>query len=207
MDTEELYETAKRWGRNTLAGGLLAGMAVAPFALETSGETGEQPYRDFTVQDGVTVVQGDLPDTYDMPDDPVESATVDMTALDFEQGVVWIKAGGTVTWRNKKGAHTITSYSEDNRKPMRIPEEAEGWDSGYVAGPNTTYSRTFEEEGVYDYFCLPHEGMGMVGTVIVGTPDNLDEANALQEPQSELPQGARDELEKLNEEVREILGG
>ncbi|QLG64062.1 plastocyanin/azurin family copper-binding protein [Halorarum salinum] len=30
-----------------------------------------------------------------------------------------------------------------------------------------TYEHTFEVEGEYGYFCIPHEGAGMVGTVTV----------------------------------------
>ncbi len=205
MDTEELYETAKRTGRNAVMGGLLIGMAALPFAFERSETAEKEPYQKAAVQDGVAVVQEELPETYNVPEDPSESATVPMTAVDFEDGVVWIEEGGTVTWKNQKGAHTVTSYSENNNKPRRIPDSAEGWDSGYVTGQGSTYSRTFEEEGVYDYFCLPHEGMGMVGTVIVGTPDDWEDSNALQPPQDELPSGAKKEIKKLNEEVREIL--
>ena len=29
---------------------------------------------------------------------------------------------------------------------------------------------TFTVEGVYDYYCVPHEHAGMVGRIVVGTP-------------------------------------
>jgi hypothetical protein len=29
---------------------------------------------------------------------------------------------------------------------------------------------TFTVEGVYDYYCLPHEAAGMVGRIVVGQP-------------------------------------
>ena len=34
-------------------------------------------------------------------------------------------------------------------------------------GSDGTFSFTFEEPGTYDYFCIPHEKMGMVGSVTV----------------------------------------
>jgi hypothetical protein len=34
-------------------------------------------------------------------------------------------------------------------------------------GSGGTFSFTFEEPGTYDYFCIPHEEMGMVGSVTV----------------------------------------
>ncbi|WP_241997224.1 plastocyanin/azurin family copper-binding protein [Halorubrum sp. SD626R] len=33
--------------------------------------------------------------------------------------------------------------------------------------PSENYEHTFEEPGTYEYFCIPHEGSGMVGTVRV----------------------------------------
>jgi hypothetical protein len=34
-------------------------------------------------------------------------------------------------------------------------------------GSGGTFSYTFEEPGRYDYYCIPHESMGMVGSVTV----------------------------------------
>jgi plastocyanin len=34
-------------------------------------------------------------------------------------------------------------------------------------GSGGTFSFTFEEPGTYDYFCIPHEDLGMVGSVTV----------------------------------------
>ena len=42
------------------------------------------------------------------------------------------------------------------------------WDSGMIeGGSGGTFSFTFEEPGTYDYFCIPHESMGMIGSVTV----------------------------------------
>jgi hypothetical protein len=44
------------------------------------------------------------------------------------------------------------------------------WDSGMIeGGSGGTFSFTFEEPGTYDYFCIPHESMGMIGSVTSGT--------------------------------------
>ena len=42
--------------------------------------------------------------------------------------------------------------------------------SELVKLPNETFSVTLTVEGVYDYFCIPHEHAGMVGRIIVGRP-------------------------------------
>ena len=33
-----------------------------------------------------------------------------------------------------------------------------------------SFSVTLEIEGVYDYYCIPHEHAGMVGRIVVGAP-------------------------------------
>jgi plastocyanin len=74
----------------------------------------------------------------------------------FDQADITVEPGTTVTWvqRGQYG-HTTTSYDGL-------------WDSGLIEG-NTdgTFSFTFEEAGTYEYFCGPHEDIGMVGTVTV----------------------------------------
>ncbi|HOD35479.1 MAG TPA: plastocyanin/azurin family copper-binding protein [Syntrophales bacterium] len=36
--------------------------------------------------------------------------------------------------------------------------------------PGSHFEVTLTVEGVYDYFCIPHEMAGMVGRIIVGRP-------------------------------------
>lgn len=140
--------------------------------------------------------------------EPQPSAEVGMVSEDgqhYTPHLVWIEEGGTVTWHNESGAHTATAYSEANDRPSRIPDEEYSWDSGTLTEEGATYEKTFDEAGVYDYLCTPHEGVGMVGTVLVGRPDPHDQPG-LEEPQAELPEAARKELEELNAMVNEKLG-
>ncbi|WP_244605438.1 plastocyanin/azurin family copper-binding protein [Halorhabdus rudnickae] len=83
--------------------------------------------------------------------------------------VVWLETGGTITWEIDGGSHSVTAYHPDNDRPRRIPENATTWDSG-VLSDGKTFEHTFETAGVYNYYCLPHESLGMVGLVIVGQP-------------------------------------
>ncbi len=143
------------------------------------------------------------------PQEPSPSARVEMrtegSQQHFDAHVVWIDPGGTVTWENESGQHNAVAYHPDNDKPLRIPEGATPWSTELLTEEGATASHTFETEGVYDYCCTPHEGVGMVGTVIVGEPDPHDQP-ALEEPQSSLPAGARSELAELGEKVTEALG-
>ena len=90
--------------------------------------------------------------------------------LRFEPAEVRIKVGDTVEWRNV-GAYRHTVTADPARAAKRgnvaLPEGASAFDSGWVAGGDT-YRRTFTKPGVYRYVCLPHEGAGMLGTIIVG---------------------------------------
>ncbi len=90
----------------------------------------------------------------------------------FDPFGVHIAPGQTVRWTNRDAAnsHTTTSYHPSIAdRPLRIPPHAKPWDSDYLL-PGESFSVTFVEEGVYDYYCVPHEHAGMVGRIVVGTP-------------------------------------
>ena len=85
-----------------------------------------------------------------------QEVTVGMEDNFFDKADIIVEPGTTVTWvqRGQYG-HTTTSYDGL-------------WDSGLIeGGTEGTYSYTFEEPGTYEYFCKPHEEVGMVGTVTV----------------------------------------
>lgn len=123
----------------------------------------------------------------------------------FDPHVVWIKKGGTVTWTLESGAHSTTAYHPSNDRPLRIPKGASAWDSGVLSEQGATFEHSFAVEGVYDYFCIPHEAMGMLGSVIVGHPDPHKQP-ALEPPQRSLPEAARTKIKELNRMVNEALG-
>lgn len=85
-----------------------------------------------------------------------------------------IQPGQTVRWINqdKGNVHTTTAYHPDNGKPLRMPQAATPWDSGYLM-PGKSFAITFETPGVYDYYCTPHEQAGMVGRIVVGDDTDL----------------------------------
>ncbi len=120
-----------------------------------------------------------------------EQHTVNMTdGLNFEPASITVAPGDTVVWENTGSiGHSVTAYEDD------IPEEAEYWASGgfdsedaargaYTAGdPDSgdvpggeSYEHTFEVTGTYEYFCIPHESAGMLGTVEVQEGANEEEA-------------------------------
>lgn len=86
-----------------------------------------------------------------------------------------LRPGQTVRWTNGDdgNAHTATAYHPDNGRPRRIPAAAKAWNSDYLL-PGETFSVTLTAEGVYDFFCMPHEHAGMVGRLVVGEPRKDD---------------------------------
>lgn len=141
-------------------------------------------------------------------DDPIEQATVNLVSKDggfhFEPHVIRVKEGGTVTWNNESGSHSTTAYHPDNDKPLRVPEDATAWDSGVLSKSGTTFEHTFKVAGVYDYFCTPHEGTGMIGSVVVGDPEVADQPG-LKSPQDGIPSEAQTKIKDLNDKVTSSL--
>lgn len=90
-------------------------------------------------------------------------------ALRFLPKRVTIRVGRRVVWRNAgRIAHTVTTVraKASNKADARVPLGVKAWDSGFI-GAGERYSRTFKVPGVYRYFCIPHEGARMVGTLVV----------------------------------------
>ena len=82
-----------------------------------------------------------------------------------------VTPGQTVRWVLHHDVHTTTAYHPKNdHHSLRIPEGAEPWDSGFLVRAGASFDVTFTVEGVYDYYCGPHEAAGMVGRLVVGRP-------------------------------------
>lgn len=79
------------------------------------------------------------------------------SGLSFDPEELTIAPGTTVTWEwtGQGGAHNVVA--DDGAFNSGPPED----------GDDITFSHTFSETGEFPYHCAPHEGVGMVGTVIV----------------------------------------
>uniref|UniRef100_UPI00351D1152 cupredoxin domain-containing protein n=1 Tax=Halorientalis salina TaxID=2932266 RepID=UPI00351D1152 len=141
--------------------------------------------------------------------DPTDSASVAMITADdgehFEAHVARVNVGGTVTFVNESGNHSTTAYHPDNDQPQLVPDGAAAWDSGLLSEDGATFEHTFETEGVYHYYCTPHETTGMIGSVIVGEPDAHDQP-ALEDSPEDKPERVREKISELNDMCNEALG-
>ena len=93
------------------------------------------------------------------------------TKVWFDPIGIRIEPGQTVRWIVHANVHTTTAYHPKNdHHSLRIPEQAEPWDSRFLVNPGSHFEVTLTVPGVYDYFCAPHEVAGMVGRIVVGRP-------------------------------------
>jgi plastocyanin len=96
--------------------------------------------------------------------------------LGFDPETVTVAVGGTVEWTNASDVkHTVTAYES------QIPDGSAYFASGSfeseraartnlsegLLAPGETYEHAFDHAGTYEYYCIPHESSGMVGTVRV----------------------------------------
>ena len=159
-----------------VAGGAIAGCSAAPGASSDSGGSsngdgsgGEQTPT--PASDGGSESSGD---------EWTKTDTVEMTdELTYEPKQIEVEAGTTVTFENVGAVgHTVTAYEDE------IPDDAEYFASGdfdsqqaakdgYSSGQDgnvpggESWEHTFETTGTYEYYCIPHEMNGMVGSVKV----------------------------------------
>lgn len=85
------------------------------------------------------------------------AATVEVTVKNFEfvPANITINPGDTVVWNAVQGSHDVVANDGS-------------FSSGSVKAAPWTFSHKFNTEGTFRYFCSPHQGFGMVGTIVVG---------------------------------------
>lgn len=65
---------------------------------------------------------------------------------------------------NKAFPHNVV-FDEDN-VPAGVNADAISHED-YLNGPGEKVTNTFDVAGTYGYYCEPHQGAGMAGTIIV----------------------------------------
>ena len=94
----------------------------------------------------------------------------------FEPGTLTVSPGTTVTFVNDSDeGHTVTAYDEE--LPEGVPyfssggfeteDEARDDVAGGLLSAGEEFEVTFDQPGTYGYFCIPHEGSSMTGSVVV----------------------------------------
>jgi plastocyanin len=83
---------------------------------------------------------------------------------------LFVEAGQTVSFFSVRAGFSATAYHPDNdNHELRIPEQAEPFDSG-ILWNGETFDWKFEVEGTYDVYSRNQEMIGAVGRIVVGRP-------------------------------------
>jgi plastocyanin len=89
----------------------------------------------------------------------------DSGMLKFDPPQLTIKAGDTVKWVNNKLAPHNAVFDK-----AKVPASVSAADISHKAlvfAPGESFTTTLNEPGTYTYYCEPHRGAGMVGTITV----------------------------------------
>ena len=88
----------------------------------------------------------------------------------YSQEIVQINSGDTVTWVPTSKGHNVEIIASPNGMK-------------YKSKNNKEAKITFDQPGIYYYWCTPHKGMGMIGLVVVdgdlSNKDDVAKAKAL----------------------------
>lgn len=81
----------------------------------------------------------------------------------FEPKSIEVTPGSTVTWKWESNNHNVVVASQ----PKKASWKGTAGPPNKTYGTGHTYKHTFETLGTYEYYCDPHRGLGMTGTVEV----------------------------------------
>lgn len=129
----------------------------------------------------VTVEEGDGAHE-NFPQEPDEESPGEMMEVPaeffFDPVGLHVEPDDLVHFNTVAGLHTVTAFHDkfvepELEIPMRVPEAVPGYTSPPMM-PGESWVYQFTEKGVYDYFCFPHLGLGMVGRIVVLDPEEDD---------------------------------
>ncbi len=88
----------------------------------------------------------------------------------YSQEITRVDVGDTITWVPTTKGHNVEMIASPNGMKLKSKN-------------GKKIQVTFEEPGIYYYWCTPHKGMGMIGLVVVGgdmsNKDEIAKAKAM----------------------------
>lgn len=126
---------------------------------------------------GTTLAAGLAPGLNGAP--PSNATVLRFLDKDVIDGTIKVPVGTTVTWVNESNnePHTITvpkpgQTPPPGKNPFAPPSGGNVYDGSHLTNsgplfPGQSYSLTFAVKGTFTYYCLIHDALGMVGTVVV----------------------------------------
>lgn len=129
------------------------------------------PAKDMAVADLATKsdLAGSNPDLSTPPDLSPATVTVQVGQGGnvFVPQTVSINAGDTIKWVWATGGHNVVSGTGGTADNKFCSTNNANCGNAPISVAGTMYSFTFATKGSYPYFCKPHVGAGMTGTITV----------------------------------------
>ncbi|WP_267643218.1 cupredoxin domain-containing protein [Haloarchaeobius amylolyticus] len=100
-------------------------------------------------------------------DSNLPELTVEFGAFHFNPVGLHVDPGTIVKFDFHTPEHTVTAYHPGQERQQRVPEGVPAFSSPVIEHHGFWLYR-FEEEGVYDLLCTPHEWGGMGMRIVVG---------------------------------------
>lgn len=126
---------------------------------------------------GTTLAAGIAPGLGGGP--PTNATVLRFLDTDFIHDTVTIPVGTTLTWVNESNnePHTVTvpkpgHTPPPDKNPFAPPSGGNVYDGSHLVNsgplfPGQSFSLTFAVKGTFTYYCLVHDNLGMVATVVV----------------------------------------
>ena len=136
-----------RSGSTLLAVAVVAGLVASACASSAPAASTARPTQSVSAAP-VTATPASATSTDD------KTVVVQLGEHFFDPSSITVRVGTTVVWRNN-GQQTHDIHARDG-----------SFDSPPL-NPGNTFTFTFTKPGLYPYYCIPHEGDGMIGQVEV----------------------------------------
>lgn len=95
----------------------------------------------------------------------------------FSEEIAKVDVGDTITWVPTTKGHNVEMIASPNGMKFKSKNSKEA-------------KITFDQPGIYYYWCTPHKGMGMIGLVVVGgdlsNKDDIAKAKAMGKSKNKL---------------------
>ena len=91
----------------------------------------------------------------------------------FSPDTLNISVGDTVRWTWDSSGHSVTSGGMCAADSQFCSPTDTDCGAGVLSNTGAVYEHTFNQSGVYSYFCVAHCSRGMTGTITVATPLQL----------------------------------
>lgn len=153
----------------------------------------------------------DTDDEIDIPDSPVGFSRITMGVTEdnvhfIRPRITHIAVGGTAEWVLDGGVHTATALRSD--ASLDFDSFGRDWQTGKLTALMYTneIAINFDTPGIFDYGCSApaHEKLGMVGRVIVGSPDLASEP-AFTGSYPDLSPAASRQIQEYNKQTIALL--